>query len=61
MASFHVQLGMPTSNRPLRVLCEDQTGTFLLPYLCHWSDGVWRKSAIGEEIEANIIAWRIAP
>jgi len=53
--------GMPTSNRPLQVLCEDQSGTYLLPYLCHWSDGVWRNSAMGGVIEANIIGWRVAP
>jgi hypothetical protein len=53
--------GMPPSNRPLQVLCEDQSGTYLLPYLCYWSDGVWRNSAIGGIIEANIIGWRVAP
>ena len=53
--------GAPPTNRPLELLCEDKSGTYLLPYLCHWSDGVWRNSAIGGVIEANVIGWRVAP
>jgi hypothetical protein len=53
--------GAPPTNRPLELLCEDKSGTYLLPYLCHWSDGVWRNSAIGGVIEANVLGWRVAP
>jgi hypothetical protein len=45
--------GTPLTNRPLEVLCEDNSGTYLLPYHCHWSDGVWRNSAIDGVIKAK--------
>ena len=53
--------GTPPTNRPLQVLCEDNSGTYLLPYFCHWSDGVWRNSAIGGVIETHVIGWRVVP
>jgi hypothetical protein len=53
--------GLPPSNRPLELLCEDHSGTYLLPYHCHWIDGVWRSSVVGKVIEGNVIGWRVAP
>jgi hypothetical protein len=53
--------GVPPSNRPLEVLCEDSSGTYLLPYKCHWSGDGWHNSAIGGPIDANVIGWRVAP
>jgi hypothetical protein len=35
--------GSPKENRPLQILCEDKSGTYIIPYLCQWSDGAWRK------------------
>jgi hypothetical protein len=51
--------GVPPANRPLQLLCEDKSGTYVLPYLCHWSDGVWHNSAKNAAIEANVIGWRV--
>jgi hypothetical protein len=51
--------GSPPLGRSLELLCEDHSGTYLLPYLCHWSDGVWHNSAIGNVIECRVIGWRV--
>jgi hypothetical protein len=40
------------------ILCEDHNGTYLLPFLCHWTAGEWRSSATGEAIDARVIGWR---
>jgi hypothetical protein len=51
--------GSPPLSQPLELLCEDHNGTYLLPYYCHWIDGVWRNMATGAAIEANIMGWRV--
>jgi hypothetical protein len=66
MATRHHRLsefdqGAPPPGRQLELLCEDHSGTYLLPYLCHWSDGAWRNSVVGKVIEGNVIGWRVAP
>ena len=53
--------GTPKENRPLQILCEDNSGTYLIPYLCQWSDGAWRKVGSAKTIEATVIGWRTAP
>jgi hypothetical protein len=53
--------GTPKENRPLQILCEDNSGTYLIPYLCQWSDGAWRKVGSAKTIEATVIGWRKAP
>ena len=53
--------GIPKENRPLQILCEDQRGTYIIPYLCQWSDGAWRKVGSTKTIEATVIGWRTAP
>jgi hypothetical protein len=51
----------PPPGQQLELLCEDNRGTYVLPYRCQWSDGVWRNMATGAAIEANIMGWRVAP
>jgi hypothetical protein len=51
--------GAPPTGRSLELLCEDHNGTYLLPYLCQWSDGIWRNSATSAAIEANVMGWRV--
>ena len=51
--------GSPLSGRRLELLCEDHSGTYLLPYLCHWSDGVWYNSTDGTAIEGKVVGWRV--
>ena len=53
--------GPPKENRPLQILCEDKSGTYIIPYLCQWSDGAWRKVGSAKTIEATVIGWRTAP
>jgi hypothetical protein len=53
--------GAPKPNRPLQILCEDHCGTYLVPYPCHWSDGVWRKVGSSKAIEATVLGWRAVP
>ena len=38
--------GIPKENRPLQILCEDNSGTYLIPYLCNG------QMALGEKLEA---------
>jgi hypothetical protein len=45
---------------PFEILCEDHNGTYLLPFLCHWTAGEWRSCATGEAIDARVIGWRMA-
>jgi hypothetical protein len=64
MATRHHRLnefdqGTPPADRPLELLCEDHNGTYLVPYPCHWIDGVWRNSAIGTIIEGKVVGWRV--
>jgi hypothetical protein len=53
--------GPPPSGQPLQVLCEDHSGTYLLPYPCHWSEGTFFNSAFGTVIDARVVGWRAAP
>jgi hypothetical protein len=50
-----VHEGMPPTDRPLEILCEDHVGTYVIPFLCRWRDGVWQSD---ETIEAKVIGWR---
>jgi hypothetical protein len=45
---------------PFEILCEDHNGTYLLPFLCHWTVGEWRNAATGEAIDARVIGWRMS-
>jgi|SRR5450759_804313 putative transposase len=40
----------PPSDLPLELLCEDNRGTYVLPYLCLWSHGTWRNTDTGSTI-----------
>ena len=53
--------GIPKENRPLQIICEDQCGTYVIPYPCQWSEGAWRKVGSAKTIEATVIGWRKAP
>jgi len=53
--------GVPPFGRPLKLLCEDHNGTYLLPYLCKWSGDAWCNSVTGVAIEAKVVGWTVAP
>jgi len=50
--------GAPPPGEPVQVLCEDQSGTYQLPFACSYADGRWRNHESGGALEATVIAWR---
>jgi hypothetical protein len=50
--------GSPPADEPDEILCEDHVGTYVLPFLCRWDDGVWKSIETGTRIEAAVIGWR---
>ncbi len=57
LAQFNGE-GAPPPDQPVQVLCEDQSGTYQLPFACRFVDGEWRNHESGGAIEATVIAWR---
>lgn len=51
--------GEPPPDLPVQVLCEDQSGTYELPFACRFSNGAWRNHESGGLLEANVIGWRM--
>src|SRR6266699_807302 len=51
--------GEPPPNLPVQVLCEDQSGTYLLPFACRYIDGQWRNHESGSTVEATVVGWRL--
>jgi hypothetical protein len=51
--------GSPPTDEPLEVLCEDHVGTYVIPFLCQWSDGTWQNAKTRRHIEAMVIGWRV--
>jgi len=55
--------GSPPTGQPMQLLCEDDKGTYVLPYLCEWRDGGWHNDkgkTSGNLIAARVIGWRAA-
>jgi hypothetical protein len=50
--------GVPPADQPLEVLCEDHVGTYVIPFLCQWRNGVWHGVDSGSLIEATVVGWR---
>src|SRR5213078_3588054 len=50
--------GEPPPDLPVQVLCEDQSGTYLLPFACRYIDGQWRNHESGSTVEATVVRWR---
>jgi hypothetical protein len=51
--------GEPPQGLPVQVLCEDQSGTYQLPFTCHYVNGKWRNHESGGTLEAMVVAWRL--
>jgi hypothetical protein len=51
--------GKPPPGLPVQVLCEDQSGTYQLPFACHYIDGQWRNHESGGALEATVVGWRL--
>ena len=50
---------VPPADQPLELLCEDHVGTYVIPFLCRWSNGAWHSVDTGSPIEATVIGWRL--
>lgn len=48
----------PSIDECMELLCEDNSGTYSLPFACKWLDGSWLNSKTGVAIEARVIGWR---
>jgi hypothetical protein len=51
--------GMPPQGMPVQVLCEDHSGTYQLPFPCHYVDGRWHNHESGGTVEATVVGWRL--
>jgi len=50
---------VPPPGLPVQVLCEDQSGTYQLPFVCHYTNGQWRNHESGGTLEAMVVGWRM--
>ena len=48
----------PPAGQPLHVLCEDDRGTYLLPFRCEWREGTWFSIPKATPIAAKVVGWR---
>lgn len=51
--------GSPPADQPLELLCEDHVGTYVIPFLCRWSSGIWHSVETESPIEATVVGWRV--
>jgi hypothetical protein len=51
--------GTPADGVPVELLCEDKSGTYVLPFACCWTDGAWHNAASGAAIDARVVGWRV--
>jgi hypothetical protein len=51
--------GAPPPAVPVQVLCEDKSGTYLLPFLCVQSGEQWRNAETGDLVDALVVGWRL--
>jgi hypothetical protein len=40
------------------LLCEDHVGTYLIPFLCHWTGDAWQGVEKEQPIDARVVGWR---
>ena len=48
----------PQPGLHVELLCEDHSGTYVLPFPCHREGEAWRNSQTGEILQAEIVGWR---
>jgi hypothetical protein len=48
----------PEDDQNVEVLCEDNSGTYALPFPCHWTNGKWLNSKCGSQIAGRVLGWR---
>lgn len=50
----------PPAGEAVELLCEDGSGTYLIPSLCRWADGQWVTADRGTTITAKVVGWKKA-
>ena len=50
----------PPTGEAVELLCEDGSGTYLIPSLCRRVDGNWVTAERGTIITAKVVGWRVA-
>ena len=50
--------GTPTTDLSMELLCEDSSGTYVLPFRCKWIDGFWHNGHTNQLIEGRVVGWR---
>ena len=50
--------GHPLPDQTVQVLCEDHSGTYLLPFPCCFNNGEWRNCTTGGALQATVVGWR---
>jgi hypothetical protein len=45
--------GIPPTDQPLELLCEDHDGTYVIPFLCQWRNGAWQGLDTDKPIESH--------
>jgi len=58
LAEFNVE-SPPPLTQAVEVLCEDKSGTYLLPFACVHTEGQWRNAVTGDLLEAHVVGWRL--
>ena len=48
----------PTESKSLKLLCEDHSGTYVLPYPCRWTGDAWINAKSNHQIVAKVLGWR---
>jgi hypothetical protein len=48
--------GSPPTDQPLEILCEDHVGTYVIPFLCQWTEGTWQNAKTRRRIEVVVMA-----
>ena len=50
--------GSPPTDVDMEVLCQDRSGTYVLPFPCRYMEGRWINVRTGETIDAEVVGWR---
>lgn len=48
----------PDPVHSVQLLCEDQVGTYVIPFPCKYTNGMWLSTTTGEILQAKVVGWR---
>ena len=50
---------LPSAGTKVQLLCEDHVGTYVLPFLCRWTESCgWTIAKTQEPLKAEVLGWR---